>query len=81
VQVKKPVRSRKAPVDETMVAAEAAAFGAGNGGTPKIAMIPKVQQSIMSAFARDTSCIMDERLAKSMKAAKTAAKKKKDESK
>jgi hypothetical protein len=82
--IRKAVRSiRKAPVDETMVAAEAAAFGAGNGGTPKIAMVPKVQQSIMSAFARDTSCIMDERLAKSMKAVRVAAatKKKKDESK
>jgi hypothetical protein len=44
-------------------------------------MAPKVQQSILSAFARDTSCIMDERMAKSMKAARTAAKKKKDESK
>jgi hypothetical protein len=43
-------------------------------------MVPKVQQSI-TAFIRDTSCIMDERAAKIMKAAKTAAKKKKDESK
>jgi DNA polymerase elongation subunit (family B) len=78
VTIKKPVRSiRKAPLDETMAVAEAEAFGAGNGASPKTAMSPKKQQSIISAFAIDTACFMDERLAKSMK----AAKKKKDVSK
>ena len=78
ITIKKPVRSiRKAPVNETMAAAEAEAFGAGNGASPKIAMTPKKQQSIISAFAIDTACFMDERLAKSMK----AAKKKKNDSK
>jgi DNA polymerase elongation subunit (family B) len=78
VTIKKPVRSiRKAPLDETMAIAEAEAFGAGNGASPKTAMSPKKQQSIISAFAIDTACFMDERLAKSMK----AAKKKKDVSK
>jgi hypothetical protein len=78
VTIKKPVRSiRKAPLDETMAVAEAEAFGAGNGASPKTAMSSKKQQSIISAFAIDTACFMDERLAKSMK----AAKKKKDVSK
>ena len=57
---------RKPPVDETMAKAEAEAFG---GGSKTLAnpMIKK-QQTLMSAFAIDTACFMDERLVKEMKA-------------
>lgn len=59
---------RKPPVDETMAKAEAEAFG---GGSKALAnpMIKK-QQTIMSAFAMDTACFMDERLVKEMKSAR-----------
>ena len=60
---------RAAPTDNTMAAAEAAAFGAG-GGAKKLK-----QQSIMSAFAIDTALMSDERLAKSMRAVKAAKRK------
>ena len=76
----KPVLNlRKAPVDQTLVVAEAEAFGSGNGASPKVAMTPK-KQTLISAFAIDTACFMDERMAKSMKAVKASAasKKKKD---
>jgi DNA polymerase elongation subunit (family B) len=59
---------RSAPVDQTMAAAEAAAFGAG-GGAKKLK-----QQSIMSAFAIDTALMSDERLARDMRAVKRSAK-------
>ncbi len=55
---------RKPPVDETMAKAEAEAFGGGSK--------PKKQQSILSAFAMDTACFMDELLVKGMKSAKKA---------
>jgi DNA polymerase elongation subunit (family B) len=68
---KKPLRaSRKAPVDATMAAAEAAAFGAGASPGPKKPMFK--QQSIMSAFAMSTAVFTDERLANAMRAAKAA---------
>lgn len=59
---------RKPPVDETMAKAEAEAFG---GGSKALAnpMIKK-QQTIMSAFAMDTACFMDERLVKEMRSAR-----------
>lgn len=60
---------RTAPVDNTMAAAEAAAFGAG-GGAKKLK-----QQSIMSAFAIDTALMSDERLARDMRAVKAAKRK------
>jgi hypothetical protein len=71
--------ARKAPVDATMAAAEAAAFGAGASPGPKKPMFK--QQSIMSAFAMSTAVFTDERLANAMRAAKAKAKKpkKKDE--
>jgi DNA polymerase elongation subunit (family B) len=59
---------RAAPVDNTMAAAEAAAFGAG-GGAKKLK-----QQSIMSAFAIDTALMSDERLAREMRAVKAKRK-------
>ena len=71
------INIRKAPMDQSLVNAEAEAFGSGNGSSPKIAMTPK-KQTLISAFAIDTACFMDERMAKSMKAIKTSAKKKKD---
>jgi DNA polymerase elongation subunit (family B) len=61
-------RTRAAPVDNTMAAAEAAAFGAG-GGAKKLK-----QQSIMSAFAIDTALMSDERLAREMRAVKAKRK-------
>ncbi len=66
-------------MDESLAAAEAQAFGSGNGASPKVAMTPK-KQTLISAFAIDTACFMDERMAKSMKAIKAnaASKKKKD---
>ena len=66
---------RKAPVDETLATAEAQAFGSGNGSSPKVAMTPK-KQTLISAFAIDTACFMDERMVNSMKAIKSAKKKK-----
>jgi DNA polymerase elongation subunit (family B) len=60
---------RAAPVDNTMAAAEAAAFGAG-GGAKRLK-----QQSIMSAFAIDTALMSDERLARDMRAVKAAKRK------
>jgi hypothetical protein len=71
------INIRKAPIDQSLVAAEAEAFGSGNGSSPKIAMTPK-KQTLISAFAVDTACFMDERMVKSMKAIKAASKKKKD---
>ena len=65
-----PRASRKAPVDATMAAAEAAAFGAGASPGPKKPMFK--QQSIMSAFAISTAVFTDERLANAMRAAKAA---------
>jgi len=62
-------RTRAAPVDNTMAAAEAAAFGAG-GGAKRLK-----QQSIMSAFAIDTALMSDERLAREMRAVKAAKRK------
>ena len=78
-QKKQPRVARKAPVDATMAAAEAAAFGAGASPGPKKPMLK--QQSIMSAFAISTAIFTDERLANAMRAAKTKAAKpkKKDE--
>ena len=69
-QQTQPRVSRKAPVDATMAAAEAAAFGAGASPGPKKPMFK--QQSIMSAFAMSTAVFTDERLANAMRAAKTA---------
>jgi DNA polymerase elongation subunit (family B) len=70
---------RKSQVNETLVKAEAEAFGAGNGASPKVAMMPsqkkQKQQSLISAFAIDTACFMDERLAKSMSAVRASKKK------
>jgi hypothetical protein len=66
---------RKAPMDESLAAAEAEAFGSGNGASPKVAMTPK-KQTLISAFAIDTACFMDERMVNSMKAIKSAKKKK-----
>jgi hypothetical protein len=66
---------RKAPMDESLAAAEAAAFGSGNGSSPKVAMTPK-KQTLISAFAIDTACFMDERVVSSMKANRSAKKKK-----
>jgi DNA polymerase elongation subunit (family B) len=66
---------RKPPVDETMAKAEAEAFGGGS--KPTIVPMLKKQQTLMSAFAMDTACFMDERLVKEMKAVRktrTAAK-------
>jgi DNA polymerase elongation subunit (family B) len=73
------INTRKAPMDESLAAAEAQAFGSGNGASPKVAMTPK-KQTLISAFAIDTACFMDERMVKSMKAIKAnaASKKKKD---
>ena len=65
-----PRVSRKAPVDATMAAAEAAAFGAGASPGPKKPIMK--QQSIMSAFAMSTAIFTDERLANAMRAAKSA---------
>jgi hypothetical protein len=74
--VQRPVINvRKAPMDESLAAAEAEAFGSGNGASPKVAMTPK-KQTLISAFAIDTACFMDERMAKSMKAIKVSKKKK-----
>ena len=69
---------RKAPIDDSLVVAEAEAFGSGNGAFAKVAMMPK-KQSLISAFAIDTACFMDERLAKSMKSVRSSASKKKDD--
>jgi hypothetical protein len=69
-QAQQPRASRKAPVDATMAAAEAAAFGAGASPGPKKPMFK--QQSIMSAFAMSTAVFTDERLANAMRAAKAA---------
>ena len=69
-QAQQPRVSRKAPVDATMAAAEAAAFGAGASPGPKKPMFK--QQSIMSAFAMSTAVFTDERLANAMRAAKAA---------
>jgi len=71
----RPTNIRKAPMDESLAAAEAEAFGAGNGSSPKIAMTPK-KQTLISAFAVDTACFMDERMVKSMNAIRSAKKKK-----
>ena len=62
--------TRKAPVDATMAAAEAAAFGAGASPGPKKPMFK--QQSIMSAFAMSTAIFTDERLANAMRTAKAS---------
>jgi DNA polymerase elongation subunit (family B) len=71
VQVQpQPRASRKAPVDATMAAAEAAAFGAGASPGPKKPMFK--QQNIMSAFAMSTAIFTDERLANAMRASKAA---------
>jgi DNA polymerase elongation subunit (family B) len=71
LQQQQPLRNnRKAPVDATMAAAEAAAFGAGASPGPKKPMFK--QQSIMSAFAISTAVFTDERLANAMRAAKAA---------
>ena len=70
----RPAIIRKAPIDESLVAAEAQAFGSGNGSSPKVAMTPK-KQTLISAFAVDTACFMDERMAKSMNAIRSAKKK------
>ena len=71
LQQQQPLRNnRKAPVDATMAAAEAAAFGAGASPGPKKPMFK--QQSIMSAFAMSTAVFTDERLANAMRAAKAA---------
>lgn len=59
---------RKPPVDETMAKAEAEAFGSGS--KPAFVSLAKKQQTIMSAFAIDTACFMDERLVKEMRSAK-----------
>lgn len=67
---RQPRVARKAPVDATMAAAEAAAFGAGASPGPKKPMFK--QQSIMSAFAMSTAVFTDERLANAMRAAKAA---------
>jgi DNA polymerase elongation subunit (family B) len=67
---KKPVRAPP-PVDATMAAAEAAAFGSGAGRVAKAPMMK--QQTLISAFVMDTASFMDERLAKAMKSAKAAA--------
>ena len=63
--------SRKAPQDETMAAAEAAAFGAGGGAK-------KFKQQSITAFAIDTALMSDERLARDMRAIKRSAKEKKE---
>jgi hypothetical protein len=58
-----------------MAKAEAEAFGGGS--KPTIVPMLKKQQTLMSAFAMDTACFMDERLVKEMKAVRktrTAAK-------
>ena len=65
---------RKPPVDETMAKAEAEAFG---GGSKPIISTLKKQQTLLSAFAIDTACFVDERLVKEMRSVrktKTAAK-------
>jgi hypothetical protein len=59
---------RKPPVDETMAKAEAEAFGSGS--KPAFVPLAKKQQTILSAFAIDTACFMDERLVKEMRAAR-----------
>ena len=59
---------RKPPMDETMAKAEAEAFG--NGSKPAFVPLAKKQQTILSAFAIDTACFMDERLVKEMRMAK-----------
>ena len=59
--------SRKAPVDETMLRAEAEAFGAGSG-----AKRVKKQTSI-SDFVIATALMTDERMARDMRAAKRAS--------
>ena len=64
---------RKPPVDETMAKAEAEAFG---GGSKPIISTLKKQQTLLSAFAIDTACFVDERLVKEMRSVrktKTAA--------
>ena len=66
-----PTRTRKAPMDDTMVAAEAAAFGAGGGAK-------KLKQQSMSAFVIDTALMTDERLARDMRAIRRSAKEKKE---
>ena len=58
---------RPAPVDQTMAAAEAAAFGAGGGAK-------KLKQQSITAFAIDTALMSDERLARDMRAVKRSAK-------
>ena len=58
---------RAAPVDQTMAAAEAAAFGAGGGAK-------KLKQQSITAFAIDTALMSDERLARDMRAVKRSAK-------
>lgn len=59
---------RKPPVDETMSKAEAEAFGSGSKPACLANPMMKKQQTLMSAFAIDTACFMDERLVKEMKA-------------
>jgi DNA polymerase elongation subunit (family B) len=57
---------RKPPVDETMAKAEAEAFGGGSKALANPML--KKQQTLLSAFAIDTACFMDELLVKGMKA-------------
>ena len=59
---------RKPPVDDTMAKAEAEAFGGGSKALANPML--KKQQTLLSAFAIDTACFMDERLVKEMKAAR-----------
>jgi hypothetical protein len=67
-QSQKIMLTRKAPIDETLIAAEAAAFGAGNGSKVK-----KSQTSI-SQFMMATAVMTDAMMISKMKKAKRDAK-------
>ena len=67
-QSPKIMLTRKAPVDETLIAAEKAAFGAGNGNSTK-----KTQTSI-SQFMMATAVMTDAMMISKMKKAKRDAK-------
>jgi hypothetical protein len=60
---------KKAPVDETLLAAEAAAFGAGNGSCAKKPMFKQTALPF-TAFQKSVASTVDEMMVKKMKAAR-----------
>jgi hypothetical protein len=60
---------KKAPIDETLLAAEAAAFGSGNGSCAKKPMFKQTPLPF-TAFQKSTASTIDEMMVKKMKAAR-----------